>query len=143
MAERLFQIGIKGVITDDEGKILLLCIGEYGGNDEHWDLPGGRMDEGETFEQTLSRELQEEINNSYLGIPEHLKSVVSNITIPVGDNRVGLVLMAYKVKIEPNAEIVLNDHETAFEWFSPAEAAKRLAYKYPPEFTEIIASLKG
>ena len=141
MAERLFQIGIKGVIINDNGEILLLHVGEWGGNVEHWDLPGGRMDENETFEETLQRELKEEINCNYVGTPEHLMSVVSNITIPVNDSHVGLVLMAYKVKLEKNAKIELMDHETGFDWFTPSEAMKLLSHKYPKEFTLKIAAL--
>ena len=141
MAERLFQIGIKGIITNEKGQILLLYVGKWGGNEGHWDVPGGRMDDGETFEQTLARELKEEINCSYTGTPEHFMTVVSNITIPVGNSRVGLVLMAYHVSLDENAKIELMDHETSFEWVDPSEAAQRLTNKYPPEFTDKIASL--
>jgi 8-oxo-dGTP pyrophosphatase MutT (NUDIX family) len=88
MAEQLFQIGIKGLIRNLEGKILLLKVPEWGQNPEHWDMPGGRMEPGESFLQTLRRELNEEIGVDYVGNAKHFGTVLSNITIPVGDMRV-------------------------------------------------------
>ena len=55
MTEQLFQIGIKAIIRNDENQILLLE------NKDYWDIPGGRMDQGEDIEAALLRELNEEI----------------------------------------------------------------------------------
>ena len=55
MTEQLFQIGIKAIIRNDENQILLLK------NKDYWDIPGGRMDQGEDIEAALLRELNEEI----------------------------------------------------------------------------------
>ncbi len=141
MAERLFHIGIKGLVTNEEGKILLVKTPAWEGRPSYWDIPGGRMDEDETFYQTLGRELKEEIDCEYVGEPELLKIVVSNITLPVDDMEVGLVLMVYKVSLADNSVITLNDHETDFAWFEPVEASKRLAIKYPIELTQLIAEM--
>ncbi len=52
-----FHIGIKALIKED-GKILVLKdAGRYSG----YDLPGGKVDEKESYEQALKRELNEEI----------------------------------------------------------------------------------
>lgn len=58
MAEQLFQIGIKAVAQNNQGQILLLAVPQWGDSPAHWDLPGGRMEPGEDFMQTLRRELQ-------------------------------------------------------------------------------------
>lgn len=55
----LFRISLKAVIYNAEGK--LLVVKEHGLN---WGLPGGGMDFGETFEQALARELNEEVGYS-------------------------------------------------------------------------------
>lgn len=143
MAEQLFQVGIKGLIRDGEGKVLLLGLPQGDGNEAYWDLPGGRMEAGETFVDTLRRELREEIGIEYTGEPKFLSTVLSNITIAVGDERVPLILMAYEVSLPEGTAIVLGEDEPeeAFDWFTPVEAAKRLARKYPVEFCESVAQL--
>lgn len=138
MAERLFQIGIKGLITNKEGKILLLQSSSSDGS-VRWDLPGGRMDEDETFEQTLERELIEEIGTSYTEKPTFIDTVLSHATIAVGDKQVGLVLLIYRASIPEDIKLKLNDYETAYEWVSPSEATIRLKNKYPMEFTKKLA----
>lgn len=138
MAEQLFHIGIKGLATDEEGRILLVKLPAWKDRPSYWDIPGGRMDEGEDFYQTLTRELKEEIDCEYVGEPELLKAVVSNLTIPVGDDEVGLVLMVYKVKLAEDSVIVLNGEETDFAWFEPVQAAELLAIKYPVELTNLL-----
>jgi len=143
MAEQLFQIGIKGLIRNEQGKILLLKIPAWGGSPGYWDLPGGRMDPGETFVQTLKRELKEEIGVDYDGQPKHLATVLSNLTIPVGDIRVPLVLIAYEVALLRGTPITLNEDEPeeAYDWFEPKVAAQELQKKYPQEFCDVVAVL--
>lgn len=47
------------VVINDEGKFLLLQLQIY---DVHqWNIPGGGIDEGETPEETILRELKEEL----------------------------------------------------------------------------------
>jgi hypothetical protein len=45
--------------------------------------------------------------------------------------------MIYQVVLPEDAVITISDDENLrFEWVSASEAAKRLAFKYPKEFTE-------
>lgn len=50
----------------------------------------------------------------------------------------GLVLMVYKVKLPKDSKIKLSEEHTDYGWVDKKEAAKRLAYKYPPEFTTLL-----
>lgn len=141
MAEQLFQIGIKGLMRNDEGKVLL--VGRHGRDNggSHQDLPGGRMEPDESFLEALARELIEEIGASYEGEPKQFAALLSNITIPVGDTRVPLVLVIYEAKLPTGAVITPGADEEVYDWVMPTEAAKRLQFKYPADFCARIADL--
>jgi 8-oxo-dGTP pyrophosphatase MutT (NUDIX family) len=47
--------GASGICVTDDGLVVLV-----GTDGEHWDLPAGRPEAGETWEQTLRREMLEE-----------------------------------------------------------------------------------
>lgn len=143
MAEQHFQIAAKALIRDAGGRILLLRVPAWNGNPSHWDIPGGRMDPGETFLETLKRELNEELGVAYVGEPSHAATVLTNVTIPVGETRVPLVFVIYHTEIANPETITLNSdsHEEELAWFPPHEAANHLAYKLTPEFCEYVRAL--
>ena len=139
--EKLFQVGVKVLITNSEGKILVLDSGKWHLKHQkrHWDIPGGRIQEGHSALDTLRREVEEETGIKKMNNPEFFTAVISNfIEIPVNGRMVGLLLMVYKVTIPKDSKIVLSEEHTGHEWVNAKEAAKRLAYKYPPEFTELL-----
>lgn len=143
MAVQTFQVGIKALIRNDKGQILMVHIPEWSGNAEHWDLPGGRIDEGEKFLDTLKRELLEEIGVAYEGTPKQLTTLLTNITIPVGDIRLPLIFVIYEVKL-PAGSVIKLDPESAedeYKWFNPSEAADKMGFKFTPEFCELVRKL--
>lgn len=143
MAEQLFQVGVKGLIRNDKTDILMVHVPAWRDNPAYWDLPGGRMNPGETFLETLGRELQEEIGVTYTGDPKQLAVMLTGITIPVGDVRVPLVLVIYEAAIPAGSQITLdpNSSEEAYEWFAPADAANKMAVKFSPEFCDLVRGL--
>jgi 8-oxo-dGTP diphosphatase len=139
--EKLFQVGIKALITDKEGKILLLDSGDWHHKHQkrHWDIPGGRIKEGSNVLETLQREVQEETGVKKIINPEFFTAIESNFKdMPIGGHMVGLLLMVYRLTIPENSKINLSEEHSGYEWVEPKEAAKRLTYKYPPEFTNLI-----
>ncbi len=143
MAEQLFQIGIKGLIRDKEGRILMVYIPQWGRNAAHWDLPGGRMDPGETFLETLQRELHEEIGIGYVGDPRQLTAMLTNIMIPVDGVPTPLAFVIYEVSLPTGARITLDPDsaEESYDWFAPKQAADNMAHKFSPEFCDFVRSL--
>lgn len=55
--DHLFRVSLKAFIQNEKGEVLV--VKEKGR--DWWDLPGGGMDHGDTFQTTLARELEEEI----------------------------------------------------------------------------------
>jgi 8-oxo-dGTP diphosphatase len=139
---KLFNVGIKGLIENAEGKILVLksSLKDHKAPTEaYWDIPGGRIEEGEHVLEVLKREIEEETGIQELKKEaEFFHAVVSNHKIPFEDKIIGLVLMVYKVQIPKNSKIKLSDEHVAYEWVDRAEAANRLAHKYPEEFTSLL-----
>lgn len=105
-----FFVGVKAVIVRD-GKVLLL---KDSSRPDFWDVPGGRIDDNETLEQTLLRELNEEL-------PSHsnprIGKLLNAYRIPgsIKDN-LGLVLLFYKVDVDFEGEITLSDEHTEYAW---------------------------
>ena len=143
MSEQIFQIAAKALIRNDKGDICMVHIPKWGHNIAHWDLPGGRMDPGETFTETLQRELVEEIGVSYIGKPKQIMGMLTNITIPVGDKFLPLVFIIYDVKVANVDAIKLSEdtREDEIEWFLPKKAARLMSHKFSPEFCELVSKL--
>jgi 8-oxo-dGTP diphosphatase len=143
--EKLFQVGIKALITNKEGKILVLDSGDWHlkNQERHWDIPGGRIQEGHTITETLQREVEEETGIKKIVKSEFFTAVPANFKdISVeGGWMVGLILMVYKVQIPESSKIALSEEHSGYEWVDKEEAAKRLEYKYPSEFTSAITKL--
>lgn len=137
--EKLFFVGIKGLIEDEQGRILLLLadVSTHRKNVEpYWDIPGGRVKEGSSVEETLQREIAEETGVTEIIDPQFLTAVVSNHEVPTDDGYLaGLILMVYRVKIPAGSTITISEEHSEYAWFTRAEAAEKLAHKYPPEFT--------
>jgi len=61
MSEKPLTLSAKVVVCDESGRCLLLKRSlSSKGNPGKWDLPGGKVDPGESFDQGLLREVTEE-----------------------------------------------------------------------------------
>ena len=141
--EKLFQVGVKALIEDKSGNILVFradtTYDHPDGVEPYWDIAGGRIKEGQAPEQALAREIEEETGITQMESSEFFTAVISNHEVRLDDGiKTGLVLMVYKVKVPANSEIKLSPEHDKYEWVDRKEAAKRLADKYPPEFTNLL-----
>ncbi len=143
MTEDTFHLGIKALMRNAEGKILLLKVNPkklHGEHRDYWDLPGGRIQKGQTVLETLRREVAEETGITTIDAVKEVGMVLSNIRIPLGDDTVGLILGVYECEAV-GSDIVLSDEHIAYDWFAPAKAAELLTIKYPKHFCELVAGL--
>lgn len=135
-----FHLGVKGLIRNSNGELLLLKVNKerLDGRNIYWDIPGGRIHRGETAAEALQREIKEETGlNQILGI-KPFSMVLSNIRIPLHGSAddVGLIPRVFICQAACLDSIKLSEENVAFNWFAPSNAAKKLKFKYPPEFIQ-------
>ena len=144
--QKLFFVGVKGLIRNSKGDILLLHAGPSPWRDRkesYWDLPGGRIEEGDDELTTLHKEIREETGITDIYDAEYLQTVLSTPTLPIKDNdrTAGLLLRIWQVKICEENEITISHEHIGYEWLPPAEAAMRLRSKYLADFCEYVQSI--
>lgn len=71
-------VGVGAAIFDEKGRLFIAKRGEKARNERgKWEIPGGSVEFGETFEQAIKREIKEELDieieiTELLGIYDHI-----------------------------------------------------------------------
>lgn len=135
--EKLFHIGVKGVIKNSRSEILLLYadVSKFDKPIEpYWDIPGGRIQKNDSILSTLRREILEETGLKAIN-PVFKASVMSNHEIPLDSGEhAGLLLMVYVVNAPESASITLSEEHIKYGWFEVSDAKALLKHKYPADF---------
>lgn len=103
------QISAKAIIQKEE-KILLIKDPKG-----LWELPGGRINFGETPQQTLRREIKEELGLTISDISAIID--VQTFCTSKVDTEKQYLLLFFKCGVD-NYEIVLDHESIAFEWIA-------------------------
>jgi len=145
--EQHFHIGIKALIINKKNETLLLKANPdvVKQKIEHWDLPGGRINEGDSVEATLKREMKEEldIGENDFRIGKLFDASISKFKIPLDNgHKVGLMLMTYVCSLKTDKKFSLSKEHTEHQWFSLSEAKRLLSVKFSPEFIRKLDDLK-
>ena len=117
MAMKEFNVGIKAVVEKD-GKFLVVYNPRG-----FWDWPGGRIDDDESIEETLIREISEELPSSR---DVKIGSIVAayrkqKFTV---ENPMALVLIMYRVELnfENEDNIAISGEHHEYRWVTKDEA---------------------
>jgi 8-oxo-dGTP diphosphatase len=94
-----------------DGMVLLARRSSTGAQAGRWELPGGKVDTGETDRQALQRELKEE-----LGVEVAIAGRIG----PAVDVEPGIVMLCYRGQLPARAEVVLTDHDE-YRWVNPVD----------------------
>lgn len=147
MNEDIFHLGVKALIRDQGGKILVLQKNPLRPgkrhNPPHWDLPGGRLKKGDDIAATLRKELKEELNINNLKILDLFDTCISNFRVYENENNFGLILVTFLCHLKNPQNIkIMDDEHTQFKWFATEKAAKLLKAKFAKSLCEKVKNLK-
>jgi len=116
-------IGVLGLAYDGKGKFLLTQRNQPEDTEVHlkWQIAGGGMEYGETPEQTLAREMQEELSVSVRILSP--QPIAKTSVWDLKDRSYHITLLTYVVSLD-NQTPKIGDPEThAFKWMTPNEIA--------------------
>ena len=116
MPEKPFYLAVSALIRDSAGRVLLLKRATDDPiNPGKWDLPGGTLDPGETFDRALRREAREET-----GMRVTLRHVAGAGELDLPTKRIAYLVMACDAD---RTEVRLSPEHEDYTWVEPEEAA--------------------
>ncbi|KKP57846.1 MAG: Protein GrpE [Candidatus Moranbacteria bacterium GW2011_GWF2_34_56] len=120
----LMQLTVKAVVVNKDGEVLLLKrADEEVTNNAKYDLPGGGIEKGETMDNSLKREIEEELGLANIEIG----SVIKISEYPEGHDKFDSLKALRFIAYYNGGEIKLNPREhSGYEWLSFDEAINKL-----------------
>jgi 8-oxo-dGTP diphosphatase len=113
MGMKKFYVGVKGVIHDSRGYLILLK-NEKVHRETVWEVPGGRIDDSEDFEEALRRELSEELPGIEVS---EIKQLLGAYRLPKDiDVDTSLVLLYFLVEAIVPETVLLSDEHSEYSW---------------------------
>ncbi|NQT94387.1 MAG: NUDIX domain-containing protein [Lentisphaerae bacterium] len=106
---------VRLVITNRDGNVLILrrAHATYGEGD--WCLPGGKVDYGETVEQTIARELLEETSLE----ADSPRFLFYQDSLPIRPGGMHCVNLCFECSA--SGDVVLNEESSEYAWIGPAD----------------------
>ncbi|MCX5697235.1 MAG: NUDIX domain-containing protein [Candidatus Omnitrophica bacterium] len=114
MNEKPYKLATRVVINDKLGRCLLLKRSAISkSNAGKWEFPGGKVDEGESFDAAMRREVTEET-----GLEVSFRRVVGAIEIEMPNFKVAQIIL--EADAESGAVILSSEHDE-YVWVKPQD----------------------
>ena len=134
------------LLVDGQDRVLLFRFTPDDGRPPFWCTPGGKVDDGETYEQAARRELREEVGLDLDCGPQVAQRTVDFLTIEgvevTADERY------FRVEVDA-CEVVSAGHTElerrvmqSWRWFSAAELAALEEAVFPEDLAALLATTR-
>ena len=121
---------VAAVILNEDNKILIAQRNFKKSQGGLWEFPGGKIEQGETKEQAIIREIKEELN-----IDIKVEKYLAEKVFEYPEKTINLIALKCKIM---NGTISLNEHEDV-KWISKSEIIK---YNFAPADEFIVDMIK-
>lgn len=122
-----------GVLEQKDGSVFLVQRPHHKEMGGLWEIPGGKIEVGETPEEALIRELKEE-----LGIQVSTQDLTPLTFVSHAYEKFHLIMLVFLCK-KWIGTITLHENQESFEWVQPAELNN---YRMPDADKPLIETLQ-
>lgn len=138
-----YRPNVAGILLNKNGEILL--IRRIKSHDEHWQLPQGGIDAGETPEQAMRREMREEIGTDNFKVLKVLQDF-HQYEWPKGHPKHDYDGQSQTIFIlqfnGTDADIKIDqDEANDWKWYSKDDAIKTIYHKRRPSFERAVKEI--
>lgn len=140
------RVAARALLLDPDDRVLLVRF-EFPNEPELWAMPGGGVDEGETHEQAIARELREEVGlasfepGPWIWVREHVFPFYGS----GWDGQVERTMLVRVPAFEPEPRFTLEELEaeyvTAVRWWTQEELAGSAELFAPRALPGLVAAL--
>ncbi|HWG56327.1 MAG TPA: NUDIX domain-containing protein [Gaiellaceae bacterium] len=145
MTEPRLRQAARAVVLDPDDRILLVRFEFPKGG--VWATPGGGVDEGETHESAIARELEEEVGltevelGPWIWTRTHVFPFESGLWDGQQERYVVVRTAAFEPAPRFTVEQLAAEHVTAIRWWTQAELAESRAVFAPRRLPQLVAAL--
>lgn len=141
--DALYYLGVKAILVGPDDRILLLDIPRATTPDRYWDLPGGRVKDGEDPIATLRREILEETSLTAVTIGRQLTIALTPARLATPTGATAGLMFAVHHCTTSQATGLRYEPGVKGKWCTIAEAVELLATSpnVPPELIEAVRNM--
>ena len=134
---KISYIGVKGIIVNDDGKVLITQEPTHFVGGGKWELPGGKIAKGEEeipLEEILWREIQEELGEVFQIKVGRIIDVMRRPWNKPGASADQVMLAVYECRYQ-NGDIKLSHENNDFAWVTAQELNQ---YEFIPGYLPVL-----
>ena len=134
---KISYIGVKGIIVNSDGKVLITQEPNHFVGGGKWELPGGKIANGEenvSLEQILLREIEEELGSTFKVSIGGIVDVMRRPWNKPGASADQVMLVVFECPYV-GGDIMLSEENIGFAWITAEELPQ---YEFIPGYLSVL-----